>query len=281
MSNSMSVRGPVAAPLAWLGRVGISTASYLGGLGFLVAGSSITLWPFGRTSTSGCRGLVGELSWMLGMGIPLSCLMHMGLGSFLAMQAYYGGTFVDGTGAVVGVGLFRNIAPLMSGLTLAGLLGARITPELRMRNQRSNSGPLDPLSEHRIPAKLAAAMITGPVVGLFGACVGTVVGWRVAVGLMGITSHSFFLMFWDMLWLRDILGLFAKGVAFGLVSAAFACHEGLRGSADDSPGTTPDAAFRAVCFAALTIMMLNGSWFVLVYHAGPAFGPTLLKAPSA
>ena len=45
----------------------------------------------------------GELGWLLMMGCRWSAC-HVGMGSFLSMQAYFGSTFVDGTGAVVGVG---------------------------------------------------------------------------------------------------------------------------------------------------------------------------------
>ena len=58
-------------------------------------------------------------------------LVHVAIGSFLALQAYYGSTFVDGTGAVVGVGLLRNLGGIMSGMTFAGILAARMIPELR------------------------------------------------------------------------------------------------------------------------------------------------------
>ena len=55
------------------------------------------------------KTLMHQLFWMLVMGIPLVGLVHIAVGSFLSLQAYYGSTFVDGTGAVVGVGLLRNL----------------------------------------------------------------------------------------------------------------------------------------------------------------------------
>ena len=69
-----------------------------------------------------------QLFWMLITGIPLVGIVHIAMGSFLSLQAYYGSTFVDGTGAVVGVGLLRNLGAMMSGLTFAGILAARMVP---------------------------------------------------------------------------------------------------------------------------------------------------------
>ena len=68
---------------------------------------------------------------MLALGLPLVGLVHVAMGSFLSMQAYYGSTFIDGTGAVVGVGLLRNLGGLMTGMILAAILAARMIPELR------------------------------------------------------------------------------------------------------------------------------------------------------
>ena len=62
------------------------------------------------------------------------------MGSFLSLQAYYGSTFVDGTGAVVGVGLLRNLGGLMTGLIFAGILAARMIPELRILSRNFATG---------------------------------------------------------------------------------------------------------------------------------------------
>ena len=202
---------------------------------------------------------------------------------------------------MVGVGLIRNVAPLMACLTLSGLLAARITPELRAwrRGQEVPRGerlgflertaadiPATPRrppgsTADEVAPRLAAGMVTGVVLSLWGAAVGMLVGWQVSQTMMGVSTHSFFLMFWDMLWLRDILGLFVKGVLFGLFAAIFSCHEGLRGSTDDRLDAIATSACRAACFSAVAILIINSGWFLLVYHAGPAFGPTLLAPPSS
>ncbi len=272
-------RSLVAAdPLAWVGRLVLSGLSYLGGLGLMA--TSAPGVAFTRPGTAGAGSVVGELSWMLRLGMPLVALVHVGIGSFLSMQSYFGGTFVEGTGAVVGVGLIRNVAPLMACLTLSGLLAARITPELRAWRRGGGAAPGASLAGAAAP-RLAAGMAAGVILSLWGAAVGVLVGWQVSRTMMGVSTHSFFLMFWDMLWLRDIFGLFVKGVLFGLFSALFSCHEGLRGPADDGLDAVATAACRAACLAAVAILVINSGWFLLVYHAGPAFGPTLLAPPGS
>jgi phospholipid/cholesterol/gamma-HCH transport system permease protein len=238
--------------------------------------------------------------------MPLVALVHVAMGSFLSMQAYFGGTFVDGTGAVVGVGLIRNIAPLMTGLTLAGLYAALITAELRGQSTpvkelppqgRPGSvfirgitpvAPLspEPITSHSSGARLtairvASSVAAGLVLTLWATGVGIVVGWQVGQTLLGVSTHAFFYMFSEMLWLRDIVGLVIKGMAFGLFASLCACHEGLWRPGGQAPqDSIAVAACRAACLSIAAMLLLNSAWFLLLYHAGPAFGPTLLAPPT-
>jgi phospholipid/cholesterol/gamma-HCH transport system permease protein len=231
------------------------------------------------------------------MGLPLVGLVHVGLGSFLAMQAYFGATFVAAAGPLVGIGLVRNIAPLVAGLILAGLLAARLTPELRGRSRVGLDGdprwipdrevvlglrpdPRPPTPAPRLAlARVAAAAAAGPVLGLWGAAVGTAIGWLVARIMLGISAPVFFGSILERLWIRDVVGLVAKGTAFGAAAALFACFEGLRRPDATDPDAVAVASCRAACLAAATILVINGFWFKIAYLSGAPFGPTVLTPP--
>ena len=212
------------------------------------------------------------------MAMPLVGLVHVGLGSFLSMQAYFGATFMDGIGPVTGVGLIRNLAPLMTGFILSGVVSARFVAELGGVEPRSAG------ASRMVATRMAAAMLAGPVLSVWGSLVGIAIGWAVANQMMGLTLPAFFDMFLEMLWVRDIIGLVAKGSAFGFVTALLACHEGLSRPVHADPVADLEsiysAACRAACLGALAILFMNGGWFILVYHAGPAFGPTVLTPPT-
>jgi phospholipid/cholesterol/gamma-HCH transport system permease protein len=278
MANPGSPSLALAAPVSWVGRQTIAGASYLGGMGLMLGSALAALRTTSVNEPPLAREVSRELAWMFGMGMPLVGLMHVGLGSFLSMQAYFGGTFVDGTGAVVGVGLLRNIAPQMACHILGFLLAARITTELSLRTRAQ--GDQETSIDRAVAVRLIAAMIAGVILSIWGAAVGTVVGWGVSGTIMGVTTHSFFRMFWEMLWTLDVIGVFVKGVTFTLVAALFACHEGLRLPRDADFSETAAAAYRAACLGAVGILVLNSAWFILFYHARTAFGPTLLKPPA-
>jgi phospholipid/cholesterol/gamma-HCH transport system permease protein len=102
-------------------------------------------------------------------------------------------------------------------------------------------------------------------------------------------------MMTQMMWFRDVLGLIVKGILFGALPAAICCYEGLvRGALAEEPETAGDSSleaahglappwsipvFRATCVSFVAILIMNSSWFVLVYHAVPFYGPTLLAPP--
>lgn len=274
---------PTPGWLAPIGRVGRLTTGTLGYFGSatlltLAAAAAIVRGKDDEDEPSLYAAATHELSWMLWAGMPLVGLVHVAMGSFLSMQAYFGSTFVDGTGAVVGVGLLRNLATMMTGLTLAGLLPGRIVPELR-RGSPTSPG-------RAAAARIGAAMLATPLLSLWGCVIGTVVGWKASEALMGLSTEMYFMMLVRMLWFRDVVGLVVKGVLFGGVTAALACAEGLaRGERDEGPDADPVVAIvaavvRAACLAMAAILLLNMTWFVFVYHAVPVYGPSLLQPPT-
>ncbi len=280
------------APFAIVGRATLGSLGYLGSVALLLGEAFLRmLWPFRRAgSLEGAlpRLVIHELGWMIGLGVPIVALIHVAMGSFLALQAYYGSTFVDGTGAVVGVGLVRNLGGIMTGLSFSGILATRMIPELRMRSdQLKRQGLQDAMGELAAP-RIVAGGIACVLLSLWGVAVGTLVGWQSSQAMMGISTESFFLMMNRMLWFRDVVGLVVKGVAFGIITSAIACHEGLswtepagnRASAVGFPApalTTP--ILRAACLSMAAVLVMNSSWFILMYHAVPFYGPTLLPPP--
>ncbi|MGE3818146.1 MAG: organic solvent ABC transporter permease, partial [Isosphaeraceae bacterium] len=143
----------VLAPLGWIGRSFLGTVHYLGQFGVLTSDTLGAIVRPGRWDDA--PGWTEEARWILGMGLPISALVHVGMGSFLSMQAFFGGTFVDGAGAVVGVGLIRNVAPLLVGFILAGLFAARLTPRFHELARPAPKGPREGFLSRTEPGRVA------------------------------------------------------------------------------------------------------------------------------
>ena len=310
----------VIGPVSWLGRSVLAVPAYMGGVTLLALVAALSVFWRASGDSDELPGfwniLMHQLFWMLLFGFPLVGLIHIAMGSFLSLQAYYGSTFVDGTGAVVGVGLLRNLGGLMTGLIFAGIMAARMIPELRILARRgtasggqvaeagrdathrpltkSTAGSFDAAGRLAAP-RIAAAAVACLFLSQWGITVGTLVGWQASQSMMGLPTETFFMMLVKMMWFRDVVGLIVKGLLFGAVPAAICCYEGLgpgafedevaeAGFSPSHPGhgvvlpfSTP--VFRATCLSFVAILIANSSWFMLVYHAVPFYGPTLLAPP--
>ena len=105
-ANALTRTAPDPGP-SWPWRF----VSDLGGMALLLThGVGFLGCRCGRDSTRRHMGraILHNLGWMLGMGLPLVGLVHVSFGSFLTMQAYFGATFTEAAGIVVGLGLIRK-----------------------------------------------------------------------------------------------------------------------------------------------------------------------------
>lgn len=289
---------PALRPFALVGRSVLDVVHYLGGMGLLgLSAFRSIVRPRGEVPSL-APAVARHLDRLFRFGLPLVAIVHVGLGSFMAMQAYFGATFMDGIGPVVGVGMVRNVGPLISAMILAGLAAALFTTELRGHDRDALDRDPSWLPDREVlahhdddprgavePARLAAsrmiaAVIAAPILGVWGSLVGIATGYFVAAEMLNTRGPAFWDMFFQMLWARDVVGVILKGMAFGLVVAWFPCFEGLRHrEGPDIAVDTPYAAVRAACLGCCAVLLGNSSWFLLFYHAGPAFGPTLLAPP--
>ena len=102
--------------------------------------------------------------------------------------------------------------------------------------------------------------------------------------MMGLSSEMFFMMLYRMIWFRDVLGMLVKGSLFGVFIAAICCFEGtrarLRAGRPPAAPSCSGSIVRAACLSMVAILLGNMAWFLLVYHAVPVFGPSLLAPPA-
>jgi phospholipid/cholesterol/gamma-HCH transport system permease protein len=226
-------------------------------------------------------------------GLPLVGLVHVGLGSLLSMQAYFGAVLPESNGAVVGLGLFRNAAPLLTGFTLTGLIAARLAtdfggemsrgldesslpaPSRGPRIAQSSPASQSPDLGRVVFVKIAAAMAVGPVLSLWGAVVGHLIGCLISRVMLGVASGHYFGLFIEMLRARDAVGIVAKGMIYPGLASLVVCHEVVR--ARDRQNVR-DAAVRAAVYAFAAILACNVTWFWLVYVAGPPLGVPVVAA---
>jgi phospholipid/cholesterol/gamma-HCH transport system permease protein len=233
--------------------------------------------------------------WLIVWGTPLVVLVHVGQGSFLALQAFHGAIFLDAVGPVVGVGLFRNVGSQLTGLVVCGLMSIHTVAELRLNRSKADriarvadrdalrglnaqESPFEPDPSRLAFARVFGAMLASPILGFIGCVAGLISGLSVSRSILDVPTIWFLYNFMEMLWARDLVGILVKGVAFGGAAGLIAAHEGLR----RPEGATDDlgvSVWRSTCLGIAAILLLNAAWFTFMFLGGAPFGRTVLEPP--
>jgi phospholipid/cholesterol/gamma-HCH transport system permease protein len=207
---------------------------------------------------------------------------HMGPGSlpivsltvFLVglMLAYMGGAQLGRMGAqsliadVVTVGVVRELAALMTGVILAGRIGAAMAAQLGTMTVNEEIDALrvlgiDPLV-HLVLPRLLAMLLVAPLLIALAMLVGVLAGLPAALWVYGVPAAEYLhkclqAMTWTHLW----IGLF-KGTMYTLLVVLAGCREGLH--AGHTAQAIGVATTRAVVKALVWIVMAAcGSTVVL------------------
>ena len=197
--------------------------------------------------------------------LPIALLIAVFTGIVLALLASYSfGTFVPlyFVGTLLEKTVTMELAPVLTGLALAGRVGANIAAELgtmRVTEQIDALETLayDPHAYLVVPRVFAGTLMFPIVIGL-AMLVGMAAGWLAALGLLGLSTDQFLKgarLFFDYF---DIRYGLVKAASFGLVVTFIGCVSGMaaRGGAQG----VGQAATQAVVRSAVMILVLDAFW---------------------
>ena len=242
-----------------LGRAGRGTlcgVAYIGGLALMVGRTALWFW----------RGLLrrkrlryeAHFYQMARVGVrslPLVLVVLLFIGMILALQmAYVLDTlgFKEWVGAVVGVGVFRELGPLITAVVMSGFVGASIAAELGTMVVSEEVMALETTglnsTWYLVMPRMVASMVMIPVATMIGNYTAVFGGWLIAVLLLDIPSAAYIDMVTSNLVLKDIWTGVVKSGVFGVVIASIACYEGLkvRGGAEGVGRATTQAVVLSI-----------------------------------
>jgi phospholipid/cholesterol/gamma-HCH transport system permease protein len=240
--------------LTAVGRLGVLLADLGRGL------KDVEVWP-GLTVVQMRRIGVNSL--------PIAIFIAAFTGVVLALQASY--TF-KGTvplyfvGTAVGKSIMLELGPVLTGLALAGRIGANIAAELgtmRVTEQVDALETLayDPMSYLVVPRVLAATLMV-PVVVAVAVAVGILSGLFAAVNLLDLSTVQFVHGLQLFYRFKDIWFGLLKSTSFGFAIALVGCAWGLgvrQGAEEVGRATT-----RAVVVSAQLILVLDAFWAMVL-----------------
>ncbi|MCO5976200.1 MlaE family ABC transporter permease [Ideonella oryzae] len=271
---------PGAPPPAhgWLARVGLRLTESQGRL-------RVTLGFIGELIQALLRSLRGrsamraeDLMLQLHATGPAS-LPIVSLVSFLVglIVAYMGAAQLQRLGAqiyiadLVTIGVVREIAALMTGIILAGRVGAAFAAQLGSMQANEEIDALASLGlppmEHLVLPRVLAMVLMAPLLTLYAAIVGVAAGWLVAVGIYHVESAEYLVRSGQALTLTHLgIGLL-KGTVYALLVALAGCRQGLNaGRSAQAVGDATTAAvvqsivWMVLAASVLTIMFQRLGW---------------------
>ena len=193
-------------------------------------------------------------------GIVLALLASYSVGDLV--PPYFVGTLVQKT-------VTLELAPVLTGLALAGRVGANIAAELgtmRVTEQIDALETLtfDPMSHLVVPRVWAATLMFPIVVGV-AMLVGVASGWLAALTLLDITTPQFLKGVRVFFVTFDVRYGLVKAASFGAAVALIGCRAGLT-TVGGAQGVGRSAT-RAVVISAVMILVLDAFW-ALVGRSG-------------
>ena len=197
--------------------------------------------------------------------VPIALFIATFTGIVMSLQASY---TLTGTiplyfvGTLVGKTMILELGPALTGLTLAGRVGANISAELGTMRVTEQVDALETLAynplAYLVVPRVLAGLVMFPFVILLAIAMGIASGWVTALELLDMSSAEFikglrlFFEPWDV-WFAVI-----KSVSFGAVVTGVGCFCGLQ--TEQGAEGVGKSATRAVVISSMLILCLDAFW---------------------
>jgi phospholipid/cholesterol/gamma-HCH transport system permease protein len=170
--------------------------------------------------------------------LPLITVMSMFTGAVSSWQASYqfnmiaGFSTVDFLGAGVSAAILIELAPVLTGIVIAGRSGASIAAELGTMKVTEQIDALETLSidpvKYLAAPRFAAGWIMLPVLVVYSDMISHVGAYGVAYLLLGISTAKFFGSVQKHFLIYNVVSGIIKAVVFGGGTALIGCSIGFR-----------------------------------------------------
>ena len=207
--------------------------------------------------------LVREIYKIGARSLPIIAVGGAFVGLVLTLQGYrtlttYGA--IDALSTLLGLSLYRELAPVLTALLFIGRAGSSIAAELGLMRATDQIKALelmaiDPVAKTAAP-RFWAAVLCVPLLTVFFCSLAISAGWFQAVQVLGLDNGTFWsslqgsVDFWD-----DFGVALLKSAVFGGTAALVAAYAGFH--AEPTIEGTSVATTRAVVNASLLVLMLN------------------------
>lgn len=201
--------------------------------------------------------------------VPVALFIAVFTGIVLALLSSYMFTraiplyFV---GTLVAKAVMLELGPVLTGMALAGRVGANVAAELGTMRVTEQVDALEVLTisphAYLVTPRVVAATLMFPVVTALAVATGVLSGWLTAINLLDLSTPQFLRGAQQFYESKDLWFGLVKSASFGFVVATMGCYEGLH-AAGGAEGVGR-AATRAVVRGCQAILVLDAFWALVL-----------------
>lgn len=155
-------------------------------------------------------------------------------GMVFALQSYIGFQRVGGEqyiGAVVALGMIRELGPVLTALMTIGRAGSAITAEIGSMQITEQIDALKTLRinifQYLVIPRIVASVISLPLLALFSMICGILGGYFICVNILSLNPQDYTTSITTYVELSDITGGMVKSAAFGLILGLVCTYKGI------------------------------------------------------
>jgi phospholipid/cholesterol/gamma-HCH transport system permease protein len=255
--------------LRFLAAIGTVFLAFLAATGRLVLFAGLALATL-FTPPFYLRAVLREMINIGYFSLPVVGLTAVFTGMVLALQSYTGFSRFAAEGAVATVvvlSVTRELGPVISGLMVAGRVGAAMAAEIgtmRVTDQIDALTTLsaDPLRYLVLP-RLLAGVITMPMLVLVADIIGVFGGYLVGVYRLNFNPQAYLIGTREHLETSDVVHGLVKAAVFGFIITLMGCYHGYhsRGGAQGVGRATTHAVVSASILILIVDYLITAAFF--------------------
>lgn len=153
--------------------------------------------------------------------------MVMGLQGYYSLRKFNAESWL---GSAVALGLLRELGPVLSAFMVTGRTGSAMAAEIGSMKVTEQidalySMAINPI-QYLVSPRIIAGLISMPLLTAIFNVVGIYGAYLVGVGLLGVSSGSYFSSMESSVVFQDVYSGFIKSVSFGLIITWVCCYKG-------------------------------------------------------
>ncbi|MCK4948407.1 MAG: ABC transporter permease [Candidatus Aureabacteria bacterium] len=194
------------------------------------------------------------------MSLPVVLLTGMFTGMVLAVQSYYQLyqlSMETSIGILVGLSMTNELGPVLTGLMVAGRVGASMAAELGTMKVTEQIDALETLAtspiKYLVVPRFIACVLLVPILTVYSIFIGIVGGYIIGVKLMGINATFFIKNMLDYTDNFDLANGIIKAFFFAIIVAITGCYKGF--SASGGAEGVGKVTTQAVVVACISILI--------------------------